>query len=96
MAEAAVKPNTGAGLRGQSAGQTAISTVGATGNNLRYRGFNVQDLAAGRLLALDLSQLTPGRYRLELEITTATGEHCSGSSCEFEGVAGPEMPGGGF
>jgi 2-methylcitrate synthase len=33
-------------LRGQSAGQTAISTVGATGNNLRYRGFNVQDLAA--------------------------------------------------
>jgi 2-methylcitrate synthase len=46
MAEAAVKPNKGAGLRGQSAGQTAISTVGATGNNLRYRGFNVQDLAA--------------------------------------------------
>jgi 2-methylcitrate synthase len=46
MAEAAVKPNKGAGLRGQSAGHTAISTVGATGNNLRYRGFNVQDLAA--------------------------------------------------
>ena len=40
------KKNTGAGLRGQSAGETGISTVGAAGNNLRYRGYNVQDLAA--------------------------------------------------
>jgi 2-methylcitrate synthase len=38
--------NSGKGLRGQSAGETSISTVGAAGNNLRYRGFNVQDLAA--------------------------------------------------
>lgn len=37
--------NTGAGLRGQSAGQTAICTVGATGNSLRYRGYNVEELA---------------------------------------------------
>jgi 2-methylcitrate synthase len=37
--------NTGAGLRGQSAGQTAICTVGATGNSLRYRGYAVDDLA---------------------------------------------------
>lgn len=37
--------NTGAGLRGQSAGQTAICTVGATGNSLRYRGYDVDDLA---------------------------------------------------
>lgn len=36
---------TGAGLRGQSAGQTAICTVGATGNSLRYRGYAVDDLA---------------------------------------------------
>jgi 2-methylcitrate synthase len=41
-----VKANSGAGLRGQSAGETEISTVGVTGNNLRYRGYNVQDLAA--------------------------------------------------
>lgn len=41
-----IKKNSGAGLRGQSAGQTEISTVGAAGNNLRYRGYNVQDLAA--------------------------------------------------
>ncbi len=37
--------NTGAGLRGQSAGQTAICTVGAAGNSLRYRGYAVDDLA---------------------------------------------------
>ncbi|WP_376690817.1 bifunctional 2-methylcitrate synthase/citrate synthase [Wenzhouxiangella sp. EGI_FJ10409] len=35
----------GAGLRGQSAGQTEICTVGATGNSLRYRGYAVDDLA---------------------------------------------------
>lgn len=44
--QAVVKSNKGAGLRGQSAGETEISTVGAAGNNLRYRGYNVQDLAA--------------------------------------------------
>ncbi|HMB38499.1 MAG TPA: 2-methylcitrate synthase [Wenzhouxiangellaceae bacterium] len=37
--------NTGAGLRGQSAGETAICTVGAAGNSLRYRGYAVDDLA---------------------------------------------------
>lgn len=36
---------TGAGLRGQSAGETAICTVGAAGNSLRYRGYDVRDLA---------------------------------------------------
>ena len=41
-----VKKNTGAGLRGQSAGQTAVCTVGAEGNSLRYRGYDVVDLAS--------------------------------------------------
>ncbi len=41
----AVKKNTGAGLRGQTAGETAICTVGAEGNSLRYRGYDVVDLA---------------------------------------------------
>jgi 2-methylcitrate synthase len=36
---------TGAGLRGQSAGETAICTVGASGNSLRYRGYAVDELA---------------------------------------------------
>ena len=35
----------GAGLRGQSAGQTAICSVGAAGNSLRYRGYAVDELA---------------------------------------------------
>ncbi|MEM9305500.1 MAG: 2-methylcitrate synthase [Pseudomonadota bacterium] len=33
------------GLRGQSAGETALCTVGAEGNSLRYRGYDVDDLA---------------------------------------------------
>ncbi len=46
MGEApAVKKNTGAGLRGQSAGETKICTVGAEGNSLRYRGYDVVELA---------------------------------------------------
>ena len=36
---------TGAGLRGQSAGQTAIATVGKEGHGLAYRGYEIQDLA---------------------------------------------------
>lgn len=43
--EVAAKKNTGAGLRGQSAGETAVCTVGAEGNSLRYRGFDVVELA---------------------------------------------------
>lgn len=37
---------TGAGLRGQVAGKTALSTVGKTGSGLTYRGYDVKDLAA--------------------------------------------------
>jgi 2-methylcitrate synthase len=36
---------TGAGLRGKSVGQTAISTVGQAGRGLTYRGYKVEDLA---------------------------------------------------
>ena len=36
---------TGAGLRGQVAGKTALSTVGQSGAGLTYRGYDVQDLA---------------------------------------------------
>jgi 2-methylcitrate synthase len=37
--------DSGAGLRGQSAGETAVCTVGAEGNSLRYRGYSVEELA---------------------------------------------------
>ncbi len=43
MAEA--KKLSGAGLRGQVAGKTALSTVGKTGSGLTYRGYDVKDLA---------------------------------------------------
>lgn len=36
---------TGAGLRGQSAGKTAIATVGKSGRGLTYRGYAIEDLA---------------------------------------------------
>lgn len=44
MAEAKVL--SGAGLRGQIAGQTALCTVGKTGAGLTYRGYDVRELAA--------------------------------------------------
>ena len=37
----------GAGLRGQSAGETALCTVGKTGTGLTYRGYDITDLAGG-------------------------------------------------
>ncbi|MDE0422227.1 MAG: 2-methylcitrate synthase [Gammaproteobacteria bacterium] len=37
----------GAGLRGQSAGETTLCTVGRTGSGLTYRGYDISDLAAG-------------------------------------------------
>ena len=40
------KELTGAGLRGQIAGKTALSTVGKSGSGLTYRGYDVKDLAA--------------------------------------------------
>jgi 2-methylcitrate synthase len=46
MAEAKLQTKTG-GLAGVSAGQTAICTVGVAGVGLTYRGYNMEDLAAG-------------------------------------------------
>jgi 2-methylcitrate synthase len=41
------KKLTGAGLRGQSAGETALCTVGKTGTGLTYRGYDISELAEG-------------------------------------------------
>ncbi|MCP5161847.1 MAG: 2-methylcitrate synthase [Hahellaceae bacterium] len=43
---AKAKELSGAGLRGQVAGKTALSTVGKSGSGLTYRGYDVKDLAA--------------------------------------------------
>lgn len=42
---AAGKELSGAGLRGQVAGKTSLSTVGKSGSGLTYRGYDVKDLA---------------------------------------------------
>jgi len=39
------KKLTGAGLRGQVAGQTSLCTVGKTGSGLTYRGYDIDELA---------------------------------------------------
>lgn len=39
------KKLTGAGLRGQVAGETALCTVGKSGSGLTYRGYDISDLA---------------------------------------------------
>ena len=42
---AAQKELSGAGLRGQVAGKTSLSTVGKSGSGLTYRGYDVSELA---------------------------------------------------
>lgn len=43
----AEKKLSGAGLRGQSAGETELCTVGKTGTGLTYRGYDISELAEG-------------------------------------------------
>src|SRR5688572_10380941 len=45
MSQQASKPLGGAGLRGQSAGETALCTVGKAGCGLTYRGYDITVLA---------------------------------------------------
>ena len=46
----AEKKLSGAGLRGQVAGETALCTVGKTGTGLTYRGYDISELAALTLI----------------------------------------------
>src|SRR5213595_1659362 len=45
-ASPAIKPKKSVALSGVVAGNTALSTVGQTGNDLHYRGYDILDLAA--------------------------------------------------
>jgi 2-methylcitrate synthase len=45
QAEIAFKPKRSVALSGTPAGNTALCTVGRNGNELRYRGYNITDLA---------------------------------------------------
>src|SRR5580698_9777330 len=42
----AFKPKKSVALSGTPAGNTALCTVGHTGNDLHYRGYDIKDLAA--------------------------------------------------
>jgi len=59
----------GAGLRGQIAGKTALSTVGKEGSGLTYRGYDVKDLAASctfeEVAYLILKGALPTRQQLD-------------------------------
>ncbi|MGO1245824.1 MAG: citrate/2-methylcitrate synthase, partial [Sphingobacterium sp.] len=43
--EAGFKPKKSVALSGVTAGNTALSTVGKSGNDLHYRGYDILDLA---------------------------------------------------
>ena len=46
MSDTAPKPKKSVALSGVAAGNTALCTVGRTGNDLHYRGYDIRDLAA--------------------------------------------------
>jgi 2-methylcitrate synthase len=45
MTEATFKPKKSVALSGVAAGNTALCTVGKTGNDLHYRGYDILDVA---------------------------------------------------
>ena len=45
-AQSAFKPKKSVALSGTVAGETAVCTVGQSGNDLHYRGYDIADLAA--------------------------------------------------
>jgi 2-methylcitrate synthase len=66
----------GAGLRGQSAGETALCTVGKEGAGLTYRGYGIDDLAANaqfeEVAYMLLYGELPTRSQLEAYISKLT------------------------
>ncbi|NOX98166.1 MAG: hypothetical protein GXP30_00235 [Verrucomicrobia bacterium] len=48
-----------------------------------------QDLLQGGQLILNTTNLTPGKYSLKTQITTAAGELCSKSTQSLDAIAGP-------
>lgn len=71
------KQLSGAGLRGQVAGKTALSTVGKEGSGLTYRGYDVKDLAENcvfeEVAHLILKGALPTRAELEAYRTKLKG-----------------------
>ena len=59
----------GAGLRGQVAGKTALSTVGVSGSGLTYRGYDVKDLAENCLFEEVAYLILKGELPTRAELT---------------------------
>ena len=62
------KKNPGAGLRGQSAGETSICTVGHEGKALKYRGYDVEDLAENASFAEVAYMILKGELPKQTEL----------------------------
>ncbi|MGL1956229.1 MAG: 2-methylcitrate synthase [Colwellia sp.] len=68
------KKLSGAGLRGQSAGETALCTVGQSGSGLTYCGYDVSDLADNTTFEEVAYLLFNGELPNEKELATYKGE----------------------
>ena len=65
----AFKPKKSVALSGMPAGNTALCTVGRNGNELRYRGYSIVDLAASCVYEEVAHLLIHGRLPDEAELT---------------------------
>ena len=66
------KPISGAGLRGQSAGSTALCTVGLTGTGLTYRGYDISELAEKASFEEVAHMLLKGHMPNQIELDAYT------------------------
>ena len=64
------KKLSGAGLRGQVAGQTALCTVGTQGSGLNYRGYDVDDLADNCIFEEVAHLILKGHLPTQAELDT--------------------------
>lgn len=63
------KPKKSVALSGVAAGNTALCTVGRTGNDLNYRGYDILDLAAGSEFEEIAYLLVHGKLPTQAELT---------------------------
>lgn len=70
----ATKPLSGAGLRGQVAGETALCTVGKTGSGLAYRGYDISVLAEKAQFEEVAFLLLRGHLPTQLELDVYTNK----------------------
>ncbi len=62
------KPKKSVALSGQVAGNTALCTVGRSGNDLHYRGYDILDLAVGSQFEEVAHLSFMANYRIKLSL----------------------------